>query len=91
MMDDSTVKVYSGLAAYKIGTEDYYADGSQEWIENSDMIARQIETTFELDCPGFAIFRYNSLYHPSPEVEGNVEKEIINIKNEISHHKRVSE
>ena len=91
MMDNSKVKVYSGLAAYKIGTEDFYADGSQEWIENSDMIARQIETAFELDCPGFAIFRYNSLYHPSPEVEGNVEKEIINIKNEISHHKGVSE
>ncbi len=91
MMNDSNVRVYSGIAAYKIGTEDYYAENSTEWIDHTDMLERQTNTAFDLGCPGIALFRYTFLFHPSEETKGNVEKEIINIKNAISLHESLSE
>ena len=91
LSNNTNIPVYAGLAAYKVGTEDLYANNSLEWIENTDLLAQQINTAFALDCPGVAFFRYNSLFKPSDEVKGNVEKEIINIKNTISQLQGLSE
>ena len=70
-----------GLAAYKCGTEDVYAqDASLEWVENSDVLSREIQLAENAGCKGTALFRYSSLFSPSAETAENVEKEIINIK-----------
>ena len=70
-----------GLAAYKCGTEDVYAqDASLEWVENSDILSREIQLAENAGCKGTALFRYSSLFSPSAETTENVEKEIINIK-----------
>ena len=70
-----------GLAAYKCGIEDVYAkDASQEWVENSDILSREILISQNAGCKGTALFRYSSLFAPSAETAENVDKEIINIK-----------
>ena len=86
MTENSDTALYAGLAAYKIGTEDIYAgDASAEWIDNTDILARQIEYAYASGCKGIALFRYGSLYFPENDKEENVGKEIINIKNSLSH------
>ncbi len=84
--EGTNVRLIPGLAAYKIGLPDYYASGtaSEEWVENSDMIGRQITASMNEGADGIVIFSYSSLFHPSEETRENVENEIIHIKNVIS-------
>ncbi len=44
MITRSDVELIVGLAAYKAGAEDTYAgdSGKKEWINNNDILARQI-------------------------------------------------
>ncbi|HCY06151.1 MAG TPA: hypothetical protein DHS57_02350, partial [Erysipelotrichaceae bacterium] len=65
-----------GLAGYKIGVEDVYAkEGKDEWIENNDIISKQIQDAKELKVKGISIFSYQSIYKPIKEVEKAVELE----------------
>lgn len=51
------VSLVIGLAAYKLGKEDKWAgSGSQEWIENSDIITRQIQAVEKSSAKGYAVF-----------------------------------
>ncbi len=53
----SKVKLVAGLALYKAGQEDVYAlSGKDEWIKNSDIIARQVKLIKEKDCFGYALY-----------------------------------
>ena len=52
-----SVKLYIGLAGYKIGKTDY---DTNEWIENTDILKRQVVRANELQANGFIIFSYES-------------------------------
>ena len=71
------VALYIGLGPYKIGTLDKWAgEGQQEWLENNDLLARQLQCIRQLpNCGGFALFRYASLFYPESTVEKAVEEE----------------
>lgn len=55
---DKDVMLIPGLAAYKIGTE----DTNDEWINNSDILKRQVMLLREQNCSGFALFSYSYLF-----------------------------
>ncbi|MGN0607694.1 MAG: glycoside hydrolase family 10 protein, partial [Oscillospiraceae bacterium] len=82
MTSSGNVKLVIGLAGYKIGIVDNYAgSGKNEWINNSDMLARQIALAEKLgNYGGVAIFRYGSLFTPDSSVSKQVSKELENIK-----------
>lgn len=82
MVKTKKVKLVIGLAAYKIGAEDGYAgSGKNEWLNNSDIISRQMKLAESLgNYGGVAIYRYDSLFNPSSDVAAQVNKEIKNIE-----------
>ena len=53
---NDSVKLYIGLAAYKIGTEDQ----NNEWIENTDILKRQILSLRAKNVRGFSLFSYST-------------------------------
>ncbi len=57
---DRSVRLLFGLSAYKCGTTDSYAgSGSREWIENQDVLSREIRYLRETgESSGFALFSY---------------------------------
>lgn len=71
-----SVSLACGLAAYKCGGRDPYAGaGASEWIENSDILARQLEAVRKRpDYGGFAVFSYKDL------IRGSCKTEIQNFK-----------
>lgn len=58
LRSDSGVQLIIGLAAYKLGKEDQWAGeaGEQEWIENPDIIDRQIELVKNSSANGYALY-----------------------------------
>lgn len=77
MIKVNSVDLYVGLAAYKCGAEDTYAgSGKNEWINNSDILAREIESARNVShYKGFALYRYDSIYNPDNNVKEAVKKE----------------
>ena len=57
------VKLYIGLPAYKIGTEDA---GSNEWKEKDDILARQLSLLRQKKADGFLLYSYDSLVSDDP-------------------------
>ena len=54
---DGNVRLVPGLALYKAGQEDVYAlSGKNEWLNNSDIIARQVEVIRQKKCHGYALY-----------------------------------
>ena len=76
------VELIVGLAAYKSGAEDTYAgSGKREWIENTDILSRQITAARnESRYGGFSLYRYDSLYHPSSAVSAAIGEEKDNLQ-----------
>ena len=70
------VTLLYGLAAYKCGKADEYAGtGSREWIENNDILARQITFCRSLPrCGGFVFYAYSSLF--GENMSENAKKEL---------------
>ena len=56
--ENSEVSLIIGLAAYKQGQEDKWAGaaGENEWIENDDIIERQIELVESSTADGYALY-----------------------------------
>lgn len=82
MTSSGKVKLVIGLAGYKIGTVDNYggANGKNEWVNNSDMMSRQIKAAKMLEnYGGVAIFRYGSIFEPDSSVAKQVNAELANI------------
>ena len=78
MITQSGVKLYVGLASYKIGDAQ---QGGAEWAGSTDMMARQVDYARTLSrYGGFALYRYDSLFNPASGVSGAVKKEIANLK-----------
>ena len=61
------IDLYIALAFYKVGVVDKYArSGSDEWINNSDIIMREIILSRNLKhYNGFSLFRYDYLFDNS--------------------------
>lgn len=76
------VKLYVGLAPYKIGLEDTFAgNGKWEWANNDDLLARMVETAREEGhYQGFLLFRYDSVFKPQSDVKSDVKQELENLK-----------
>ncbi len=58
------IKMIVALAFYKVGLLDQYAkSGSKEWINNNDIIMREIILSRSMkNYAGFALFRYGNLF-----------------------------
>ena len=56
------VKLYIGLALYKVGLEHdpYAGSGGAEWAQDADIIPRQIEKA-QQSADGYVLFRYGNL------------------------------
>ena len=81
----SNVKIIPALAFYKIDEKDIYAkSGEYEWIENDDIIMRQVLLSRNIkNYLGFSIYRYDSLFKDEEKTEV-VNKEINNLKKVIN-------
>ncbi len=80
LTEGTDISLVAGLAAYKSGTVDNYAgDGKNEWLGSTDILARQRELT-DIYGAGYAFFRYDSLFVPSPSVSAYVNAELENLK-----------
>lgn len=62
-----SIKLIPALAFYKVGSYDKYAkEGSNEWIENDNIIMRQIiESRKFSNYAGFSLFRYDFIFDES--------------------------
>ena len=71
-----------GLAVYKIGTEDEWAgDGRYEWINNTQIIKRQIEMSQNTaNYGGVILYSYKFIFEPDSSVGTAVENEIAAFK-----------
>ena len=81
IITDENVKFYVALAFYKVGEVDNYAkSGKEEWINNSDIIMREIITSRNLNkYQGFSLFRYDYIFNEAMYNEVTV-MEIENMK-----------
>lgn len=70
----SSIKLLPALAFYKSGNIDKYAlSGSNEWIENSDIISKEIiESRKNNKYAGFSLFSYNYLFNGSYRNDNNI-------------------
>lgn len=77
-------KLMVALSIYKSGQVDEYAkEGKNEWIENSDIIKKQIIIARNVsNYEGFFIFRYNYLF--SDDLNTNLKNEVDNLKSILS-------
>lgn len=78
--DCEKVMLVPGLALYKAGQKDLNAGtGQNEWLNNSDVIKRQIEHALSSDCDGFALYSasYINFYETFSADESNNIKSVI--------------
>ena len=77
----NTIDLIPALAFYKSGNSDKYAlSGSEEWINNSDIISRQIIISRKNNkYSGFSLFSYNYLFNDNYKNDNNI-KELENLK-----------
>ena len=64
IITNEKIKLYIALAFYKVGEIDKYAkSGSEEWINNNDIIMREILISRNLNkYQGFSLFRYDFVF-----------------------------
>ena len=87
VVGDSNVDLLVGLAAYVIGSAQSLSDSEEvnnEWVDNDNMMARQMETSFQEGCRGVVLFSYSSLFAPDEDTREIVENEIVHIKNYLN-------
>lgn len=65
IITDKSIGLDVALSFYKVGVIDNFAkEGRMEWIENRDIIKRQVQSARKLEnYQGFSIFRYDSLFN----------------------------
>lgn len=81
LLKTNLVDLYIALAFYKVGKEDLYAqEGKNEWIENNNIIMKEIILSRNLDnYKGFSLFRYDSIFN-NTNVNQNSKIELENLK-----------
>lgn len=82
LVKDTNIKFYVALALYKSGLEDRYAkDGINEWINNSDIITKQIIVSRNTyNYKGFSLFRYDYFFNDEKNNKQLVD-EVFYVKN----------
>lgn len=85
LVRNNSVKLYVGLAAYKLGREDRWAgEGKMEWIESSNILINMInDARSKNNYGGFILFRYDYIYDVGADFEDIVNAEMNAIKNSI--------
>ena len=80
LIKTDSVTLIPALALYKSGNDDKYAgSGSKEWINNSNIIKKQILYARNIsNYSGFSLFRYDFFYDQTIQNE-TVQKEVKNI------------
>lgn len=80
LLKSDKVNLYMALSFYKVGIVDEYAkEGSNEWINNKDIIKRQILLArSSKQYKGFALFRYDNLFNKNNENQ-NTKQEFKNV------------
>ncbi len=78
---NSPVKIYIGLAAYKVGANDQWAGtGKSEWLQSDDILKRQVQYLRDAgNCDGFMLYCYSSLFAPESSVAAHARKEKDNL------------
>ena len=78
----SKVKLIYGLAAYKVGeVDDYAQEGQLEWQENVDILSRQVKYVQKKNhYNGVAFYRYYSMFYPKAEVKQQMKIELTKLK-----------
>lgn len=78
--ESEAVDLYCGIAAYKAGTADENAGtGKNEWLENSDILARQLADIKSMpEYAGFSLFSYSYIF--SDGVSAAAKKELEHIR-----------
>lgn len=73
------INLYCGIAAYKAGKEDKNAGtGKNEWIENNDILARQLKDLKEIPVyKGFSLFSYSYIF--TDEISAAAQTELSNL------------
>ncbi|MBQ3435893.1 MAG: family 10 glycosylhydrolase [Bacilli bacterium] len=81
LIKNNRISLYFALAFYKTGNVDMYAkEGMYEWIENDDVIMRQVIIARNNDkYKGFALFRYDNIFDNSKKTLTS-EKEFTNLQ-----------
>lgn len=76
------IPLVAGLSVSKVGCEDTWAgSGKYEWINNSDIISRQLSAAKECrSYGGFALYSYRSVFTPDSSVSAAVSREISSLK-----------
>lgn len=76
---NENIMLIPALSLYKSGSIDKYAgNGLNEWIDNTDIIKRQIVFSRNVsNYKGFSIFRYDHFYNST---NSNMKEEVSNIK-----------
>ncbi len=76
------IPLVAGLSVSKVGCEDSWAgSGKYEWVNNSDIISRQIAQAKKCSSyGGFALYSYRSVFSPDSSVSAAVNKEIAAVK-----------
>lgn len=76
-----SVKLYIGLAAYKLGTEDARAGaGKDEWIGTTDLLTRMVmEIRSHKEIGGFALYSYKYFFEPTADAMTQVTVEKDNL------------
>jgi len=82
LIKKDSIKLIPALAFYKSGNTDKYAlSGSNEWIENSNIISKEIDVSRNNNkYGGFSLFSYNYLFNNLYKNNNNI-KEFDNLKN----------
>ncbi len=78
MLRGTGKRLIPGLAVYKIGTEDTWAgSGKYEWINDTEIIRRQIEYSRTADTySGIILYSYQFIFSPDSNVSVAVNAEI---------------
>lgn len=75
LINTSRVKLYVGLAAYKIGGSE------KDFINSTNIMKRQVLSAREQDhYKGFALYRYDSLFNPDSSLKSQINREVNNLK-----------
>lgn len=78
----NNIKIIPALALYKSDKEDVYAKkGINEWINNSDIIGRQIKIIMDTYCDGYSLFSYQNLLDTDNSNLKNEQMSIRNVNN----------
>ena len=83
---NSSIKVVPVLAIYKSGIIDKQAgSGMNEWINNSNIISKQMIYIYDHKLGGFALFRYAFLYNKAKNTSQSV-KEIEKLRKVVEKY-----